>query len=94
MTVFILLPVHNRVEKTIRFVQDLARQDNGNFLLILLDDGSADGTAERCRASLGSRITVVQGQGRWWWGGALAVGLSHLARQRPAETSYAVGTLA
>jgi putative methyltransferase (TIGR04325 family) len=75
----ILLPVHNRRATTTRFVHALAEQTKPDFHLLLLDDGSTDGTAEAVR-NLWPATEVLTGDGTWWWAGALAKGCDHLAR--------------
>jgi len=72
--IYILLPVHNRLNVTMRFAAQLLAQKTQSFHLILLDDGSTDGTTEAIRAILGEKVTVFKGRGDWWWGGALQVG--------------------
>jgi GT2 family glycosyltransferase len=76
---FILLPVHNRRETTVRFVESLGRQTWQDFKLILIDDGSTDGTALAVR-KLRQDVVVISGTGSWWWAGSLDQGCRHLAR--------------
>jgi GT2 family glycosyltransferase len=71
--IYILLPVHNRREITQRFINCLRKQTYDNFHLILIDDGSNDGTDEMVRESISS-LTVLKGTGDWWWAGALHQG--------------------
>jgi GT2 family glycosyltransferase len=80
MTVYILLPVHNRVEITKEFVACLRLQTHTDYHLILLDDGSTDGTAEMVRGGI-ANLTVLRGKGKWWWGGALHQGYLWLLKQ-------------
>lgn len=75
--VYILLPVHNRKEITRRFVECLAVQTFNDYHLVLIDDGSTDGTAEMVQARILS-TTVLQGRGDWWWAGSLQQGLNWL----------------
>lgn len=79
-TVYILLPVHNRCEITRRFVTCLMSQTYQNYHLVLIDDGSTDGTREMVSAEI-SALTVISGQGDWWWAGALQQGYEWLRRQ-------------
>jgi GT2 family glycosyltransferase len=72
-TVHILLPVHNRREITERFVVSLRAQTHRDYHLILIDDGSSDGTELMVRSYL-EDITVIKGKGDWWWAGALQQG--------------------
>jgi GT2 family glycosyltransferase len=83
--VYILLPVHNRCEVTRRFVSCLNSQTYQNYHLILIDDGSADGTTEMVRNEI-PVLTVIAGQGNWWWAGALQQGYEWLCRQHFADS--------
>ena len=79
--IYILLPVHNRRMVTRNFVCALLQQTVKHFRLVLIDDGSIDGTAATVQALLQDRVTVLRGAGNWWWAGALDAGwhwrLSH-----------------
>lgn len=79
-TVYILLPVHNRREVTQRFIISLQGQTFRNFHLVLIDDGSSDGTQEMARTGV-DRLSVIQGTGEWWWAGALQQGFEWLIKQ-------------
>ncbi len=79
-TIYIILPVYNRREITRRFVKCLVSQTYQNYHLILIDDGSKDGTAEMVRAKIG-QVTVISGSGNWWWAGALQQGYDWLSDQ-------------
>ena len=83
-TIHILLPVHNRRAITERFVACLARQTWKDFHLVLIDDGSTDGTADAVCAVLPT-TTVLRGRGDWWWGGSLDQGISWLKAASIAE---------
>jgi GT2 family glycosyltransferase len=80
-TVFILLPVYNRYAITSRFTESLKNQTYQNFHLLLIDDGSTDGTAEMVRERLQS-VTVIRGNGNWWWAGCLQEGFMWLRIQK------------
>jgi GT2 family glycosyltransferase len=69
-TIYVLAPVHNRRALTERFVRCLAAQTDQGFHLVLVDDGSKDGTAEMVSSILPS-ATILRGTGRWWWAGSL-----------------------
>jgi GT2 family glycosyltransferase len=83
--IYVLLPVHNRRPITEAFAQGLARQTVTDFHLILLDDGSTDGTSDAVRNVLAERVTVLRGTGKWWWGGALHHGWLWLAARSKTE---------
>jgi GT2 family glycosyltransferase len=80
---YIILPVHNRRALTMRFAEALARQTDRDFQLLLVDDGSSDGTADAVRAIL-PQTTVIRGSGDWWWAGALQQAWLWLQRAAPA----------
>jgi GT2 family glycosyltransferase len=71
--VYIILPVHNRKEITRTFISCLLKQTYNNYHLVLIDDGSTDGTAEMVTSYLPA-ATIVSGKGDWWWGGSLQQG--------------------
>ncbi|MEO6725251.1 MAG: glycosyltransferase [Blastocatellia bacterium] len=77
---YILLPVHNRRATTSRFLACLKAQTDQNYHLLLIDDGSTDGTAELAREQI-PELTVLRGSGDWWWAGSLQQGIEWL-RQR------------
>ncbi len=77
--VYILLPVHNRRALTQAFIGDLLKQSHENFHLLLIDDGSTDGTEEMVRAMI-KNVTIIKGRGDWWWAGSLQQGIDWLGR--------------
>lgn len=78
--IYILLPVHNRRETTSRFISSLNAQNYQNFHLVLIDDGSTDGTAEMVTERV-QPLTVIRGSGNWWWAGSLQQGYNWLVSQ-------------
>jgi GT2 family glycosyltransferase len=84
-TIYILLPVHNRREITRRFVACLKNQTYSPYHLVLIDDGSTDGTAEMVSEQIRS-LTIIRGDGTWWWGGALQEGYKWLRAYNPRLT--------
>ena len=76
--VHVLLPVHNRRSITEDFITCLRAQTYRHVHLVLIDDGSTDGTADMVLQHL-PQATVVKGKGNWWWGGSLQRGM-HVLR--------------
>lgn len=74
---YILLPVHNRREITRGFVKCLSAQSYTSFHLVLIDDGSIDGTAEMVSDYIPS-LTVLRGKGDLWWAGGVQKGIDWL----------------
>ncbi|NTW58825.1 MAG: glycosyltransferase [Nitrospirae bacterium] len=77
--------MHNRKEVTRRFTGCLAKQTYHNYHLLLIDDGSTDGTAAMVRAQIPS-LTVITGTGNWWWGGSLHQGYLWLRKNAASPT--------
>jgi len=67
---YIVLPVHNRKEITLRFIQQLQRQTYRNYRVVLIDDGCTDGTAEAVKEIEQTSI-ILQGDGSLWWAGSM-----------------------
>lgn len=75
MKIYVLIPVHNRVELTQKCVLDLVAQDfDGDIEIVVIDDGSTDGTSEQLKIlsdetghALDRQIVIINGDGDWWW---------------------------
>ena len=83
--IYVLLPVHNRRETTLRFIRCLRAQTYSNYHLVLIDDGSTDGTAAMVIESIPG-ATVITGTGAWWWAGSLQHGINWLHSIAPKDT--------
>jgi len=76
---YLVTAVHNRRAVTEAFARCVARQTL-KATLVLVDDGSTDGTADAVKAVLPSAV-VLRGDGNLWWAGGLQKGLNWLAAQ-------------
>lgn len=80
MTVYVLMPVFNRLAMTQSMMACLRAQVVDEPLsFVVIDDGSSDGTSEFLRAQ--PDVTVLQGNGSLWWGGAIDLGLSYVQKK-------------
>lgn len=77
--IYVVLPVHNRLSITRKFIEHLKRQTYNNYHLVLVDDGSTDGTAEYVKSRI-DNLTVLHGNGNLWWAGALTKAYRYLSR--------------
>ena len=77
-TLFVLIPVHNRRQVTQRCLEQLRDQRYERLVVVVVDDGSTDGTGEMLRTSSGLRVEVVSADGSLWWGGAVAEGMRRI----------------
>lgn len=77
--IYILLPIHNRKESTRTFIKCLQKQIDVNYELVVIDDGSHDGSFEMIKDLIPGAIQI-RGNGNWWWGGSLQQGYLWLRR--------------
>ncbi|SDJ24445.1 Glycosyl transferase family 2 [Lachnospiraceae bacterium G41] len=71
MKVYVITAVHNRKQITERFINDLKNQTyKEEIILILVDDGSTDGTSDMVRKKYPNSI-ILQGNGKLFWGGSM-----------------------
>ncbi len=75
-----VIPVHNRLPCLVRCLSDLRGQDYPDLSIVVVDDGSTDGTAEWIGAQSQPGLTVLRGDGGLWWGGAMRLGMEHVLR--------------
>jgi GT2 family glycosyltransferase len=79
--VCILIPVHNRKSVTLTCLEALQHQgDLERYQVVVIDDGSTDGTAEAIQASF-PHVTILKGDGNLWWTGAIAKGMAYAYEQ-------------
>ncbi len=78
-TIYVVLPVHNRINVTKNFISCLKRQIYKNYHLVLVDDGSTDGTAEYVKQQI-DNLTVLYGNGNLWWAGSLSKAYRYLSK--------------
>jgi GT2 family glycosyltransferase len=85
MTVHAMIPVFNRLEMTRRVVDDLRRQRDADVRVVVIDDGSTDGTAEWLAAQ--PDIFTIRGNGTLWWAGAVDAALRRVL-PRASDEDY------
>ena len=85
--IYILLPVHNRRNITRGFIDCLVKQTWQNYHLVLIDDGSTDGTEQMVHERV-EDLTVIRGNGDWWWAGSLHQGFIFLKKKELSHDDY------
>lgn len=85
MTVFAVIPVHNRLEETRHIIELLRGQVYQDVRIVVTDDGSTDGTAEYLAAQ--ADVVTLRGNGNLWWAGAVELALRWLL-PRAMESDY------
>ena len=63
-TVTVVIPLYNKVREVERAVRSVLRQTERDFTLIVVDDGSTDGSVEKVLAIPDGRITVLRQENR------------------------------
>ncbi len=74
--IYIITPVFNRKDFTQSYLDALARQTTRDFKIIIIDDGSTDGTAEMVETQFPEVILLKQ-QGDLWWAEATNIGIRY-----------------
>lgn len=84
------IPVHNRVEYTRACLSSLRSQSFGDFTVVVIDDGSTDGTRGMLADEF-PEVEVLAGDGTLWWTGAMNVGVGWaLAQADPLDVVVAL----
>ena len=90
MSVFVIIPVHNRLEFTRDCLASLREQSFRDFTIVVVDDGSTDGTSKALAEEFPAG-RVLNGDGTLWWTGAMNVGVGWVMRR--ASDDDAIVTL-
>lgn len=64
--VFIIVPVHNRIKHTLKFLESIKNINYKNYQVVIIDDGSTDGSYEEIQ-NLYPEVILLQGDGNYWW---------------------------
>lgn len=79
--VYILIPVHNRKPITLKCLSTLQQDgDLERYHVVVIDDGSTDGTAEAIHEQFPG-VEVLTGGGDLWWTGAMRLGMEYAIAQ-------------
>ena len=78
--IYIIIPVHNRVDFTKDCLASLEKQTYGQFMTVVVDDGSTDGTSEMVRSQF-PEVEVLNGDGSLWWTGGINLGIEFALKQ-------------
>ncbi len=83
--IYIVIAVHDRLAATLECMACLQQQTNQDYQVVLVDDGSTDGTANSIRERYPHTI-ILNGDGNLWWTGAMAKGVDYvLSKAKPTD---------
>jgi GT2 family glycosyltransferase len=69
----IVIPVHNGLADTVHCLDELRRLEGPPRMVVIVDDGSSDGTADHLEQHFPD-VHVLPGSGDLWWSGAVDAG--------------------
>ena len=72
--VALVVPVHNNKEDTAEFLESLKGVIYSNYKVIIIDDGSTDGTEDMIKEKY-PYVILLKGNGNLWWSGANNMGI-------------------
>lgn len=75
-----VVPAFNRCDKTLRFLRKFAAVEYPNRRVVIVDDGSSDGTKASIELNYPD-VPVLEGDGNLWWSGGTNVGVRYALEQ-------------
>ena len=88
----VVIPVHNRLSYTRQCLACLMAQTYRDFQIIVVDDGSTDGTGEMIRQEFAD-VVLLTGDGNLWWAEATNWGIRYAQKNQPRQDVNFVLTL-
>lgn len=76
----IVIPVFNRKEYTRECLQSLRKQTDQRYKVIIVDDGSTDGTEAMLREEF-PEVEILKGSGSLFWTAGVNMGIRHALKQ-------------
>ena len=74
MKIYVVIPIHNRKNITRDCLLSLRRQASRDFQVIVVDDGSTDGSGDMVSGEFPEAV-LLRGDGNLWWTGAVNLGV-------------------
>jgi GT2 family glycosyltransferase len=80
MNLYIIIAVHNSRDITLACLSLLSRQSYRESSIVVVDDGSTDGTTEAISKDF-PEVSVIKGTGNWWWTRSMNEGIKYAIDQ-------------
>lgn len=80
-SVYVVTPVFNAKDQTLQFIADMSKQTYKGIKIVVVDDGSTDGTAEAITAKYPATV-VLTGSGNLWWSGSTNLGVEYALKHK------------
>lgn len=77
---YLIIPIHNRKMTTLKCLATLRGQGLDDFRVIVVDDGSTDGSGSAIRENF-PEVILLTGDGNLWWTGAICWGMKYALAQ-------------
>lgn len=77
--VYIICGVHNNLPFTKRLISCLEKQTYKRFKIIIIDDGSSDGTSTYIKENH-KNVKLIKSDGNLWWTGAMYEGIKYILK--------------
>jgi N-acetylglucosaminyl-diphospho-decaprenol L-rhamnosyltransferase len=87
--IYVVVPVFNRKFFTQRFLECMRGQTFRNLQVIVVDDGSTDGTADLIVSQFPD-VQLILSEGNLWWTGAINLGIRHALTQASGEDAILI----
>src|SRR5689334_808401 len=85
--VYIVIPVYNRLNFTKKCLAAIHRQNYKHFTVVLVDDGSTDGTAKYVSRRF-PEVVIISGNGKWWWTRSMYEGVKYAIQNSSNKKDY------
>ncbi len=85
--IHVIIPVFNRLHYTINCISSLKQQNFRDFRIIVVDDGSTDGTYSHIRNNFPD-VEVLRGDGNLWWTGATNLAVDHILEKNVPDDDF------
>lgn len=73
-SICVVTPIYNRKDNLDRFISSFLNVNYSNYKLVIIDDGSTDGSSEIIKSKY-PEVEVLVGNGNLWWAGATNLGI-------------------